>query len=55
MTAEGQLTNSRALVLELRVAEGYGARWSLGPEGPPRFRGFLEPHREGGHAEGWKH
>eukprot|EP01087_Luapelamoeba_hula_P019563 TRINITY_DN6489_c0_g1_i1.p1 TRINITY_DN6489_c0_g1~~TRINITY_DN6489_c0_g1_i1.p1 ORF type:complete len:444 (-),score=81.74 TRINITY_DN6489_c0_g1_i1:27-1358(-) len=38
--------------LEVRVAEGYGARWSAdGSE----FRGFLEPQMEGGHDKGWVH
>ncbi len=53
--ADGHVAHARALVLELRVAEGYGARWAIGPEGRPRFRGFLEPHSEDGHAAGWKH
>lgn len=55
-------------VLEVRTGEGYGARWYLhGPDGRDRdsndgdrtehveFRGFLEPHMEGGHERGWIH
>lgn len=39
-------------IIEVRIAEGYGARWTADGSS---FRGFLEPHREGGHLEGWKH
>ena len=39
-------------VIEVRCAEGYGARW--GHDGKV-FRGFLEPQMEDGHATGWKH
>lgn len=39
-------------VIEVRCAEGYGARWSYDGK---IFRGFLEPQMEDGHAAGWKH
>lgn len=39
-------------VIEVRCAEGYGARWSCDGK---VFRGFLEPQMEDGHAAGWKH
>lgn len=39
-------------VIEVRCAEGYGARWSHDGK---VFRGFLEPQMEDGHAAGWKH
>lgn len=39
-------------VLEVRLEEGYGMRWSGdGSE----FRGFLEPQMEDGHSAGWRH
>ncbi|KAJ7780120.1 hypothetical protein DFH07DRAFT_910450 [Mycena maculata] len=51
------------LVYEVRVAEGYGMRWSqdrssadLGGEEPEwTFRGFVEPMMEDGHEVGWRH
>ncbi|KAI3889010.1 hypothetical protein MKX03_012443 [Papaver bracteatum] len=39
-------------VLEIRVVEGYGARWSK--EGS-KFIGFLEPYMEDGHSKRWRH
>uniref|UniRef100_A0A2P2P524 Uncharacterized protein n=1 Tax=Rhizophora mucronata TaxID=61149 RepID=A0A2P2P524_RHIMU len=39
------------VVFEIRVVEGYGARWS--GDGT-KFIGFLEPYMEDGHAKGWK-
>ncbi|XXG89366.1 hypothetical protein AAC387_Pa12g1383 [Persea americana] len=39
-------------VLEIRVAEGYGARWSRDGS---KFIGFLEPYMEDRHSKGWKH
>ncbi|KAL1191177.1 hypothetical protein V5N11_014241 [Cardamine amara subsp. amara] len=39
-------------VFEIRVAQGYGARWSR--EGT-KFIGFLEPYTEDGHSMAWKH
>lgn len=39
-------------VFEIRVHDGYGARWSLNST---KFIGFLEPYMEDGHARGWKH
>lgn len=39
-------------VVEVRQAQGYGARWSV--DGT-NFRGFLEPHMEDGHSRGWRH
>eukprot|EP00961_Rhodomonas_salina_P089045 1197722-Rhodomonas_salina.2 len=45
-----------AQVLEVRIQEGFGARWSGGFGGVPlQFRGFLEPMMEGGHEVGWRH
>lgn len=57
------------VVYEVRVAEGYGMRWSqqrvLGGSGeeaqtevagrPWTFRGFVEPMMENGHEVGWRH
>lgn len=47
-------------VLEIRVPEGYGARWSANwsdPMNPTnvQFRGFLEPMMENGHENRWRH
>ena len=39
-------------VMEIRMAEGYGLRWS--GDGT-FFRGFLEPQMEDGHEKGWRH
>uniref|UniRef100_A0A3N7F7W0 ASCH domain-containing protein n=1 Tax=Populus trichocarpa TaxID=3694 RepID=A0A3N7F7W0_POPTR len=39
-------------VFEIRVADGYGARWS---KDGTKFIGFLEPYIEDGHSRGWKH
>ncbi|KAK1418957.1 hypothetical protein QVD17_28111 [Tagetes erecta] len=39
-------------VFEIRVQDGYGARWSLNPT---KFIGFLEPYTADGYAKGWKH
>ncbi|KAL4310061.1 hypothetical protein GQ457_01G023610 [Hibiscus cannabinus] len=39
-------------VFEIRVAEGYGARWS---KDGTKFIGFLEPYMDDGHLKGWKH
>ncbi|XP_057458773.1 uncharacterized protein LOC130749436 isoform X2 [Lotus japonicus] len=39
-------------VFEIRVAEGYGARWT---EDGSKFIGFLEPYMQDGHSKGWKH
>ncbi|XP_052172329.1 uncharacterized protein LOC127788256 isoform X2 [Diospyros lotus] len=39
-------------VYEIRIADGYGARWSA--DGT-KFIGFLEPYMEDGHSKGWKH
>jgi hypothetical protein len=56
------------LVYEVRIAEGYGMRWSqdqstkdsleteASVEMPPWiFRGFVEPMMENGHEVGWRH
>ncbi|KAJ6485532.1 hypothetical protein C8R45DRAFT_996921 [Mycena sanguinolenta] len=51
------------LVYEVRVAEGYGMRWSQDRSGtqseddmPPWvLRGFVEPMMDDGHAVGWRH
>ncbi|KAG2363228.1 hypothetical protein BDR07DRAFT_1404945 [Suillus spraguei] len=57
----------QVLVYEVRVAEGYGMRWSqdcsilqsggeIVAELPSwTFRGFVEPMIENGHEVGWKH
>ena len=48
-------------VLEVRVAAGYGARWtadwSKNPVKPTNvaFRGFLEPQQVDGHENRWRH
>lgn len=39
-------------VFEIRVAEGYGARWS---KDGTKFIGFLEPYMEDGHSKKWRH
>ncbi|XP_052782246.1 uncharacterized protein LOC128218580 [Mya arenaria] len=39
-------------VMEARVLEGYGVRWTADGS---QFRGFLEPQMVGGHEVGWKH
>jgi hypothetical protein len=39
-------------VFEIRVAQGYGARWS---RDGTKFIGFLEPYMEDGHSMAWKH
>ncbi|XP_042984725.1 uncharacterized protein LOC122313629 isoform X1 [Carya illinoinensis] len=40
------------VVFEIRVADGYGARWS---KDGSEFIGFLEPYVEDGHSKGWMH
>ena len=54
--------NDGDLAFEIRVAEGYGARWIVNDDSSStnarqrlRFRGFLEPQMEDGHEKGWKH
>lgn len=48
-------------VMEVRTAEGYGARWSAVWRDTAfnaedvQFRGFLEPQMEGGHENRWRH
>lgn len=39
-------------VIEARVKEGYGVRWTADGK---QFRGFLEPQMVDGHEVGWKH
>jgi len=39
-------------VIEARVKEGYGARWTADGK---QFRGFLEPQMVDGHTAGWVH
>ncbi|KAK1314250.1 hypothetical protein QJS10_CPA06g01464 [Acorus calamus] len=39
-------------VFELRVTEGYGARWS---KDGSSFIGFLEPYMVEGHLKRWRH
>lgn len=44
------------VAFELRVAEGYGARWTRSESDDlVVFRGFLEPQDPSGHANGWIH
>ena len=38
-------------ILECRVTQGYGIRWSS----DGIFRGFLEPQMEDGHDRKWRH
>ncbi|KAF8995979.1 hypothetical protein BDQ17DRAFT_1284769, partial [Cyathus striatus] len=56
----------QVLVYEVRVAEGYGMRWSQNQSNsddanvpvskhPWVFRGFVEPMMENGHEVGWRH
>jgi hypothetical protein len=50
----------RVLAYELRVPEGYGARWTVADKPDSgatvvSFRGFLEPPDPDGHAHGWLH
>ncbi|KAE8076563.1 hypothetical protein FH972_015203 [Carpinus fangiana] len=40
------------VVFEIRVADGYGARWS---KDGSKFIGFLEPYMKDGHSKGWSH
>ena len=40
------------IVLEVRCAEGYGARWNHDGK---EFHGFLEPQMVDGHKVGWRH
>ncbi|XP_022857963.1 uncharacterized protein LOC111378916 isoform X3 [Olea europaea var. sylvestris] len=40
------------VVFEIRIKDGYGARWSA--DGT-KFIGFLEPYMDDGHSKGWKH
>lgn len=52
--------NDDDFAFEIRVAEGYGARWIVNDSSTNtsqrlRFRGFLEPQMEDGHEKGWKH
>jgi len=39
---------------EVRVPQGYGARWEFQQSGIA-FRGFVEPPMEDGHAKKWRH
>lgn len=39
-------------VFEIRVAEGYGARWF---KDGTKFIGFLEPYMQDGHSKKWRH
>ncbi|CAA6660300.1 unnamed protein product [Spirodela intermedia] len=45
-------TQSLEHVFEIRVEEGYGARWSRDGS---KFIGFLEPYMEEGHGRRWRH
>ena len=40
-----------ACVVEVRCAEGYGARWNRAHDGGLTFRGFLEPQHITGNSE----
>ncbi|KAJ4723551.1 RNA-binding ASCH domain protein [Melia azedarach] len=46
------IVQPHGIVFEIRVADGYGARWS---KDGTKFIGFLEPYMEDGHSKGWKH
>nr|CAD1819926.1 unnamed protein product [Ananas comosus var. bracteatus] len=46
------LIHSNDCVFEIRVREGYGARWS---KDGSKFIGFLEPYTADGFSTGWKH
>uniref|UniRef100_A0A0E0BHK3 ASCH domain-containing protein n=1 Tax=Oryza glumipatula TaxID=40148 RepID=A0A0E0BHK3_9ORYZ len=46
------LTQPYGPVYEIRVHEGYGARWS---QDGSKFIGFLEPYSPEGFSRGWKH
>jgi hypothetical protein len=46
------LPNEEAIV-EVRVEEGYGARWFILKQ--QGFRGFIEPQMVGGHEKHWRH
>uniref|UniRef100_A0A0E0DNL3 ASCH domain-containing protein n=1 Tax=Oryza meridionalis TaxID=40149 RepID=A0A0E0DNL3_9ORYZ len=46
------LTQPYGPVYEIRVHEGYGARWS---QDGSKFIGFLEPYSPEGFSKGWKH
>jgi hypothetical protein len=43
-----------AKAYEIRVPQGYGARWEF-KQGGIAFRGFVEPMMEGGHEKRWRH
>ncbi|CAE7463849.1 psuG [Symbiodinium natans] len=40
---------------EVRVKQGYGARWTVSEDGSVKFRGLLEPMMEDGHEKRWRH
>ncbi|OLP95003.1 Pseudouridine-5'-phosphate glycosidase [Symbiodinium microadriaticum] len=40
---------------EVRVKQGYGARWTVSEDGSTKFRGLLEPMMEDGHEKRWRH
>eukprot|EP01041_Mallomonas_annulata_P001391 gene1391-2677_t len=44
-------------VIEVRIEEGYGARWRISDTVPSKvsFRGFLEPYMSDGHDAKWIH
>ncbi|KAK3012053.1 LOW QUALITY PROTEIN: hypothetical protein RJ639_012408 [Escallonia herrerae] len=46
------IVSPHGVVFEIRVSDGYGARWS---EDGTKFIGFLEPYTADGHLKGWKH
>lgn len=59
-------TNESEFIIEIRVKEGYGARWICQQinnkqnsgefqELDIKFRGFVEPMMINGHEVGWKH
>jgi len=43
------------LTFEVRVGQGYGARWTTDAGGELRFRGLLEPQMKDGHEKRWRH
>ncbi len=49
------LPPDRIATFEIRIPEGYGARWTFDKAGHWSFRGYLEPPSLNGHETGWRH
>ena len=43
------------LTFEIRIPQGYGARWTIGKDNDLQFRGLLEPQMNDGHDKHWRH